>query len=258
MKGPLDIHQHLLAHDVHHEIVRLPRSAHCASSLAEALGLPPRRCISVHPFHSSTRAGEVLVVVLAPSDTCIDDAEMSRGLAELLRPQLGSAISFARAGSDFVSSHTDYLAGHVSPLLLPPDVIVIATQALVDLAASVVYTATGDAGTALGLRALDLLVLTRATVLPEGQATRRRPVRIDLDPAHVGISLDDSDFVTGPTGPTGHASRGARMRALHGAGSREAAPVQHPVRAESSTSRSEEHELVPVSPRSGVPATAAS
>ena len=183
MKGPLDIHQFLLAHDVHHEIVRLPRSAATAATLAEALGLPPRRCVAVHPFHAITATGDVLVLVLAPSDAALGDDTVRAGqLAKLLRGRLGAGVTFEPARPGLVSSHTDYLAGHLAPLLLPPDVIVVALQSLVDLAASVVYTPTGDAGTALGLRALDLLVLTRAMVLPDhaGTRARRRPVKIDL------------------------------------------------------------------------------
>jgi hypothetical protein len=182
MKGPLDIHQFLLAHDVHHEIVRLPRTAAAAASLAEALGLPPRRCVAVHPFRAVTATGDVLVLVLAPSDAVLTDDAIAAQLCPLLRAQTGTVITLEPAAAGLVSSHTDYLAGHLAPLLLPADVIVVALQSLADLAASVVYTPTGDAGTALGLRALDLLVLTRATVLPDhvGARTRRRPVKIDL------------------------------------------------------------------------------
>jgi hypothetical protein len=197
MKGPLDIHQYLLAHDVHHEIVRLPRGAlgnggsgGSATNLAQALSLPARRCVDVHPFHALTATADVLVLLLAPSDTVVDDA--------LIGPRLASAVAanpaddtavFARAGSQLVSSRTDYLAGHVAPLLLPDDVRVVALQALADLAATIVYTPTGDAGTALGLRALDLLVLSHASVLPAGKrASRRRPVRIDLVPEQASVT----------------------------------------------------------------------
>jgi hypothetical protein len=207
MKGPLDIHQYLLAHDVHHEIVRLPRSpnGNSGANLAQALGLPARRCVDVHAFHALTRSSDTLVLLLAPSDTVIDDAAVGQRLARAVTAI--TAISddaangsraandvavFTRAGAQLVSSRTDYLAGHVAPLLLPPDVHVVALQSLADLAATVVYTPTGDIGTALGMRALDLIVLSRAIVLPAGErATRRRPVRIDLDPAHVLIDAGD-------------------------------------------------------------------
>jgi len=204
MKGPLDIHQHLLAHDVRHEIVRLPRTAPSAPSLAEALGLPAHRCVAVHPFHATTATGDLLAVVLAPADLEIDNDSMAGSLSELLRVRLGESARFTLASATLVSKHTDYLAGHVAPLLLPPGVIVVAVQPLVDLAATIVYTATGDAGTALALRALDLLVLTRAIVVPERRRTaRRRPITIDLEQAPAPDRVEVAARQHGSTGRPG-------------------------------------------------------
>jgi Cys-tRNA(Pro)/Cys-tRNA(Cys) deacylase len=183
MKGPLDIHQYLLAHDVRHEIVRLPRTPTGAPTLAQALGLPADRCIAVHPFQALTASGEHLVVLLTAADLELDIAATTRTLAELLGARLGPA-QFSVARAELVSARTDYLAGHLAPLLLPPEVIVVATQRLVDLAVATVYTATGDAGTALALRAVDLLDLTGAIVAPKRRrAARRRAVSIDLSAA---------------------------------------------------------------------------
>jgi Cys-tRNA(Pro)/Cys-tRNA(Cys) deacylase len=180
MLGPLDIHRYLLAHDVHHEIVRLPRPAASAQHLAEVLGLAPRRCLAIHPFHAMTADGDVLVLVLAPADVQLDHPLLTRQLAEVLLCQLGPSTTFAPAGADLVSGRTDYLAGHLAPLLLPPDVHVVATQGVFELAASIVYTATGDGGTALGIAAADVLNLSHAIVLP-GRPQARRRIRIDLD-----------------------------------------------------------------------------
>jgi Cys-tRNA(Pro)/Cys-tRNA(Cys) deacylase len=166
MLGPLDIHQYLLQHDVHHEIVRLPRPAASAEHLAEVLGITPRRCLAIHPFHARTPDGDVLVLLLAPADATPDFAQLIPALGELLRDHLGPAVELAVAGADLVSSHTDYLAGHLAPLLLPADVIVVTTSGVVDLATSIIYTATGDGGTALGIGATDLLNLSHAIVLP--------------------------------------------------------------------------------------------
>jgi prolyl-tRNA editing enzyme YbaK/EbsC (Cys-tRNA(Pro) deacylase) len=190
MKGPLDIHQHLLAHDVDHEIVRLRRTAPGARTLAEALGLPPSRCVAVHPFHAITANGNVLALLLSPADTAVDEEAACDTIAEVMRPRLGLRVPFGPASASLVSRHTDYLAGHVCPLLLPSDVAVFVTQSLADLATEVVYMASGDTGTALALRALDLVVLSRATVLPEaGRARRRRPVTIELDPARAAAGF---------------------------------------------------------------------
>jgi Cys-tRNA(Pro)/Cys-tRNA(Cys) deacylase len=184
MLGPLDIHQYLLAHDVHHEIVRLPRPAVSAETLAEVLDISPRRCVAVQPFHACTPDGEVLVLLLVPADETASlgpGAGYAAALAELLRDSLGPTAVLTPAGADLVSSHTDYLAGHLAPLLLPPDVIVVAVQAVVDLATSIVYTATGDGGTALGIRAIDLLNLCRAVLLP-----------------HVGVSPSTGTVISVP------------------------------------------------------------
>jgi Cys-tRNA(Pro)/Cys-tRNA(Cys) deacylase len=169
MLGPLDIHQYLLQHDVHHEIVRLPRPAASAEHLAEVLGITPRRCLAIHPFHALTPDGDVLVLLLAPADATPDSAQLIPALGELLRDHLGPDVELAVAGADLVSSHTDYIAGHLAPLLLPADVIVVTTSGVVDLATSIIYTATGDGGTALGIGATDLLNLSHAIVLPTAE-----------------------------------------------------------------------------------------
>jgi Cys-tRNA(Pro)/Cys-tRNA(Cys) deacylase len=176
MLGPLDIHQYLLQHDVHHEIVRLPRPAANAEHLAEVLGITPRRCLAIHPFHALTANGDVLVLVLAPADGVTAAEELIAVLGELLRDHLGPAVELTVAGADLISSHTDYLAGHLAPLLLPPDVVVVATSGVVDLATSIIYTATGDGGTALGIGATDLLSLSHAIVLPASHNVHPDPI----------------------------------------------------------------------------------
>jgi Cys-tRNA(Pro)/Cys-tRNA(Cys) deacylase len=177
MLGPLDIHQYLLQHDVHHEIVRLPRPAANAEHLAEVLGITPRRCLAIHPFHALTPDGDVLVLLLAPADATPDSAQLIRALGELLRDHLGPTVELTVAGADLVSSHTDYLAGHLAPLLLPADVIVVTTSGVVDLATSIIYTATGDGGTALGIGATDLLNLSHAIVLPTTDIKQLDPIK---------------------------------------------------------------------------------
>jgi Cys-tRNA(Pro)/Cys-tRNA(Cys) deacylase len=166
MLGPLDIHQYLLEHDVHHEIVRLPRPAASAEHLAEVLGVTPRRCLAIHPFHTLTADGDVLVVVLAPADEAPTTASLVSALRDLLRDRLGPDAELTVAGAALVSRLTDYIAGHLAPLLLPSDVIVVSTRGVLDLATSIIYTATGDGGTALGIAAADLLNLSGAIVLP--------------------------------------------------------------------------------------------
>src|SRR5207248_11775421 len=47
MKDALDVHRSLLAREVPHEVVRLPRPAWSADDIPEVLGLPPERCVTV-------------------------------------------------------------------------------------------------------------------------------------------------------------------------------------------------------------------
>ena len=66
------------------------------------------------------------------------------------------------ASGEVVNQVTDFAAGLVSPVLLPDDVIVLA-DSCVGLH-EVVYTATGDGGTVLGIPARWLLTTSRAHV----------------------------------------------------------------------------------------------
>jgi Cys-tRNA(Pro)/Cys-tRNA(Cys) deacylase len=245
MLGPLDIHQYLLEHDVHHEIVRLPRPAASAEHLAEVLGVTPRRCLAIHPFHAPTTEGDLLVLVLAPADEEASAETLALALRELLRDRLGPDAELSVAGAALVSRRTDYIAGHLAPLLLPPDVIVFSTRGVLDLATSIIYTATGDGGTALGIAATDLLNLSRAIVLPsDGPAENNAPAssdydvdtvdRIDLDPIPTSplpptaIALPlPSEAVFGENGPPAGAVATARVRrrTASATGSPPAAPV---------------------------------
>ena len=65
MKDALAIHRWLLAHQVHHEIVRLPRAMTCADELPEVLPPRPRDCVEVTVFEVTTRIGREPVAVVA-------------------------------------------------------------------------------------------------------------------------------------------------------------------------------------------------
>jgi Cys-tRNA(Pro)/Cys-tRNA(Cys) deacylase len=183
MLGPLDVHQYLVEHDVAHEIVRLPRPAVGAEHLAEVLGLSPRRCLAIYPFHAWTASADVLVLLLTSADITVSAVP---ALGELIADRLGPSATLEAAGAELVSRHTDYLAGHVTPLMLPDDVVVVATSEVAELAMSIIYTATGDGGTALGISAADLLELSHAHVLPVPDLPSRAT---DLNSA-AAISLD--------------------------------------------------------------------
>jgi prolyl-tRNA editing enzyme YbaK/EbsC (Cys-tRNA(Pro) deacylase) len=69
------------------------------------------------------------------------------------------------ANADLVNAQTGYLASHVAPVLLPTDAIVCVAEEITHHDEEVVYTATGDGGTVLGIRLRDLLELCGAKVV---------------------------------------------------------------------------------------------
>lgn len=167
MKGALDLSRALLARNVPHEIVRLPRIILSAAELPEVLGLPADRCVITLPYEVQDRLVVAAGLGSAPPET------------DAVRQAVGDPrVQPARV--DLVNARTDYAARLVAPLLLPPDVELLIDPALA--AADVVYTTTGDAGTALGIRAADLLaessvrvcpLTTPAVQLPEQQPDER-------------------------------------------------------------------------------------
>ena len=149
MKAALDVHRELLSRDVPHEVVRVRGSVVTADDLPRALGVEPTSCVAVRCY--VTDLGPVAVAVHAgvvPDPASVLDALRAR----TLRP----------ATPDEVNAATDYAAGLVSPLLLPPDLPLLADAAigLVD----VVYCPVGEAGVVLGIRTRDLLVTSGARV----------------------------------------------------------------------------------------------
>jgi prolyl-tRNA editing enzyme YbaK/EbsC (Cys-tRNA(Pro) deacylase) len=152
MKGALDVHRELLARDVPHEIVRLPRPAATADDLPRLLGLATG-CVTVRCYEVGRDGGAVLVAVLLPAGQWPDPTALLDALgARSVRP----------ARPDAVNAATDYAAGLVSPLCLPPEVELLADAALG--VSDVSYCAVGEGGVALGVRTRDLLVTTGARV----------------------------------------------------------------------------------------------
>ncbi|MDL4773454.1 MULTISPECIES: aminoacyl-tRNA deacylase [Thermomonosporaceae] len=157
MKDALAIHRTLLEHETVHEIVRLPIAIAHADELPRALGLPAERCLVTRVYacndvHRGLRflAGVIVAAGVRPPADAVRHALGAR----LIRP----------ARPDLVNSVTEYAAGLVCPLLLPETMPLLIDQRLVDglRADEVAYTATGEASTALGIRALDLSALSGA------------------------------------------------------------------------------------------------
>ncbi len=220
MLGPLDIHQHLLAHDIHHEIVRIRRAEPTAAQLPESLSIGPDRCVLAHLFEVEGAGDERFILALATADIAPSDPRLIVAIETFLSETAPSGSTLARrrsrrparasvkvrpAGPELVSSHTDYLASHLAPLLLPADIVVVATPNLAELSMNVVYTATGDGGTALAIRASDLLDTSKARLLgPLGELAT-----LVLDEPRVENRVTEPEPQLAAVGPASSAGAGA-------------------------------------------------
>ncbi len=161
MKTALDIHQDLLARSVAHEVVRLPRPLTRADDLPDVAGLPAGRCAVVRIFLGEH---DRLTAAVVPAGGQPDVAALMR---------VAETRVLAVPAPELVSRRTDYAAGLVSPFLLPEDIVVIADVALLD--EPVVYTATGESGTALGI---DSGLLVRESRARLADLTAHEPTRL--------------------------------------------------------------------------------
>ncbi|MFG1998232.1 aminoacyl-tRNA deacylase [Spirillospora sp. NPDC048911] len=157
MKDALTIHRALLERETLHEIVRLPLAIAHADELPEALGLPAGRCLvtRVYACNNVHRGERFLVGVIVPAGV--------RPPTERVRLAVGARL-IRSARPDLVNAVTEYAAGLVCPLLLPESMPVLIDEETIGglPVDDVVYTATGEASTALGIRALDLFALSGA------------------------------------------------------------------------------------------------
>ncbi|WP_395111087.1 aminoacyl-tRNA deacylase [Actinomadura sp. SCN-SB] len=157
MKDALTIHRALLEREIQHEIVRLPIAISRSGELPGALGLPSERCLATRVFACNDvyRSRRFLTAAIVPagSEPSAEAARLAVS-ARLIRP----------ARADLINTVTEYAADLVCPLLLPDSVRVLIDRTLVESLPvdDVVYTATGEPSTALGIRALDLFALSRA------------------------------------------------------------------------------------------------
>jgi prolyl-tRNA editing enzyme YbaK/EbsC (Cys-tRNA(Pro) deacylase) len=166
MKGALDVHRELLARDVPHEIVRLPRVVLQADELPDALALSPQRCVAVRMYVAD---GDLVAVAVQAGHTPDPTALLAALGCRALRP----------ASAEEVNRRTDYAAGLVCPVLLPGDVPLYADA---DLGShDVLYAPTGDTGTALGIRTGDLLVVSGARIADLARPLTEIVLVLDLD-----------------------------------------------------------------------------
>jgi Cys-tRNA(Pro)/Cys-tRNA(Cys) deacylase len=167
VKGALDVHRELLARDVPHEMLRLRSRALTADDLPRLLGLPTG-CVAVRCYEVEREAGPSFAAVLVPAGRLPQPAALLEALG---------ACSVRPAGPDAVNRATDYAAGLVSPLCLPPGVELLADSALGET--DVCYCAVGEGQVVLGIRTRDLLVTTGARAAPlSGPSSTTEPGQV--------------------------------------------------------------------------------
>ncbi|WP_433248099.1 aminoacyl-tRNA deacylase [Streptosporangium sp. CA-135522] len=171
MKDALAIHRWLLAHQVHHEIVRLPRAMTCVDELPELLSASPATCVEVTVFEVTTRIGREPVAVVGFVGSPPQPGVVG-GTLGARRVRLASAFT--------VNSVTDYAAGLICPLLLPEGLTVLVDERLGEMA-DLVHTPTGERHTALRIRADHLLGLVSGKPIDLVHSrSRREPATFPL------------------------------------------------------------------------------
>ena len=149
MKDALDVHRSLLAREVPHEVIRLPRLVLSADEIPDALDLPNEQCLVVRIYHADDKPAAAIV---RAGETPHPGALLAALGARTLR----------LAQPDEVNRLTDFAAPLVSPVLLPDSMPVLADACVGH--ADVVYAPTGDSGTVLGISSRGLLTASRASV----------------------------------------------------------------------------------------------
>jgi len=149
VRSSIDVHNHLLADEVPHELSRLPGPLRDLAAAPAALGLP---AVAVaRPTLLTDRGGVVLV--LAPADLDVDVAQV----AELL-----GHGGLHPVAPDRTPGLTGYLMPFVPPVALECPVTVVLDEQLARQ--DVVYTAAGEPGVILKVRGVDLVKVTGAVV----------------------------------------------------------------------------------------------
>lgn len=149
MIGAMDVHRALLAQEIPHEIVRLPRVILNAEELPDALRIPAAQCLATRIYYVDEQPLAVAVPTLRTAEP---RAILAAVDGTTLRP----------ASSQQTNELTRYAAGLVCGALLPPE-IPLYVDASLD-ANGILYLPTGDTGTALGIAASVFFRLTRARV----------------------------------------------------------------------------------------------
>jgi prolyl-tRNA editing enzyme YbaK/EbsC (Cys-tRNA(Pro) deacylase) len=149
VRSSIDVHNHLLADDIPHELSQLSGPLRDLSAAPAVLGLP---AVTVaRPTVLTDRDG--VVVILAPADLEVDAAQVAEVLG---RKELHSIEP------DEAPGLTGYLLQFVPPVALESPVTVMLDEQLAHQ--DVIYTAAGEPGVILKVRAVDLVKVTGAVV----------------------------------------------------------------------------------------------
>ena len=149
MRSSIDVHNHLLADDVVHELSQLPGPLRDLSTAPGVLGLPARAV--GRPTLLADDDG--CVVVLAPADAEVDTASV----AELL-----GRLDLDPVPPDRAPGLTGYLLAFVPPVALECRSTLVVDEQVADQ--DVVYAAAGEPGVILKVRGADLIKATSAVV----------------------------------------------------------------------------------------------
>ena len=158
MRSSIDVHNNLLADDIPHELSQLSGPLRDLSSAPAVLGLP---AVTVaRPTVLGDPDG--LVLVLAPADRDVDVAEVGELLGRReLRP----------IAPDRSPGLTGYLLAFVPPVAIECPTLVVLDEQLAHQ--DVIYTAAGEPGVILKIRAGDLVKVTSAAVSSVTGTTER-------------------------------------------------------------------------------------
>jgi Cys-tRNA(Pro)/Cys-tRNA(Cys) deacylase len=149
VRSSIDVHNHLLADDVVHELSQLPGPLRDLSTAPGVLGLPPQAV--GRPTLLADDDG--CVVVLAPADAEVDTSSV----AELL-----GRVDLDLVPPDRAPGLTGYLLAFVPPVALECRSTLVVDEQVADQ--DVVYAAAGEPGVILKVRGADLIKATSAVV----------------------------------------------------------------------------------------------
>jgi prolyl-tRNA editing enzyme YbaK/EbsC (Cys-tRNA(Pro) deacylase) len=149
VRSSIDVHNHLLADDIPHEVSQLSGPLRDLSAAPAALGLD---AVTVaRPTVLADRDGVVLI--LAPAELEVDVAQVAellgRGELHPIEPDEAPGI-------------TGYLLPFVPPVALESPTTVVLDEQVAHQ--DVVYTTAGEPGVILKVRGVDLVKVTSAVV----------------------------------------------------------------------------------------------